>query len=88
MNTLIDQLADQLLSRINPPIPLSVELWDKSHIGQYLIASSTVIDSYISLPGFPQAIRLPNMRGGRSHPRWKAKEVIAWAEKYQERRVA
>ena len=42
-----------------------------------------------ALPGFPQAIRLPVMGSkGRGQPLWKAREVIAWAEKHPENRIA
>jgi len=49
----------------------------------------TVSDVMTKKPGFPQAIYLPTRSGkGRSHPLWKAAEVIKWAEGHQERRVA
>jgi len=37
------------------------------------------------LPSFPRAIRVPT-KAGRSHPLYRAKEVIAWVQSHQERR--
>ncbi len=52
----------------------------------FLKRSEAVVRERITaLPGFPQAIRLPVAGSkGRGQPLWKAKEMIAWAEKHQE----
>lgn len=89
MNTNITQLAEQIAHYIRPAIPLSVDLWDAETISSYLkVSARQVRERYAIMPGFPQAIRLPSGGTEKGHPRWKAEEVIAWAEKYQEKRAA
>ena len=93
MNVVIDQLAKAIAERVRPEIPLSIALWDAGMIAAYLTVSRRkVLEHYAAMPGFPQAIRLPSGRPSgksvKSHPRWKAEEIIGWAEKLQERRVA
>ncbi len=81
----------EVIDRLSPRIPVVVDLWSVREIAAYLKRSPSVVRERISaLPGFPQAIRLPvpGGRTGRGNPLWKAREVIAWAEKHQEHRVA
>lgn len=90
MNTpdIIDDLAAAVARHINH-IPIEVDLWGTAEIAAYLKMSAKVVsERIVTLPGFPQAIRLPNTRGGRGHPRWKAAEVIKWTERYQDKRAA
>ena len=88
-NITIDQLAEAIAERVRPVIPLSVALWDYKLIGAYLNKSpQQVRQRYAPLPGFPQPYRLPSGGKERSHPLYKASEIIEWAEKYQERRAA
>jgi predicted DNA-binding transcriptional regulator AlpA len=68
-------------------IQIEHDLWDVEAIAKYLkMAESYVGNRIVCLPDFPQAIRLPT--GKRSHPRWKAIEVIRWVEQFQEKRAA
>jgi len=84
---IIDRIADAVASRIR--IPLDVALWGADEIAAYLCVSRRqAAEKVVALPGFPQPIRLPVLRGGKGHPRWKAVEVIAWAESHQEKRAA
>lgn len=81
----IDQLAAAIAGRLIPTIPLEIDLWSGTEIGAYLkVGSRQVLERYAPLPDFPKAIRLPTGEGGKGQPRWKASEVIAWAEKHQE----
>lgn len=82
------EVLEQIIGR--PQIPVALDLWSKDEIAAYIKQNPrTVAERTTKLPGFPQAIYLPTQSGkGRAHPLWKAKEVIAWAEKHQERRVA
>lgn len=84
---LIDRLAAEIAKRIRPAIPIDVMLWNKKTIQDYLSANDSTVTEYIKLGDFPKAIRIPTKAGKRSQPRWKAKEVIAWAESYQEQPV-
>jgi len=82
---LIDQLAAAVAERITPTIPIDIDLWGAAEIGAYLkMGSRQVLERYAPLPDFPKAIRLPTQGGGFGQPRWRATEVIAWAERYQE----
>lgn len=81
----ISQLLN-VIDRLSPRIPLSVDLWSTHEIAAYLKRSeSAVRDRVVHTLGFPKAIRIPSGTKGRSHPLWKASEVIAWTEKHQER---
>jgi prophage regulatory protein len=88
MDTLIvDRLAAELAQRIRVAyIPIQYDLWDSGTIANYLkVSPKHVLQRYAPLTDFPQPIRLPSdKRAGQ--PLWKAAEVIAWAEKYQEKR--
>ncbi len=81
---MIDQIVSALAERINPR-----ELWTIKHIASYLNRSEKVVsERVVTIAGFPQAIRLPTKDGRRGFPMWKACEVVAWVEKFQEKRVA
>lgn len=83
---LVDKLADALAKHVQPIIPINIALWDTATIGQYLNRDDAVVRERITcLPDFPKAIRLPSKKG-RAHPLYKATEVIAWSETYQEKR--
>ena len=86
----IEQLAEKVVElldkRMKAPIPIEHALWSTKEIGEYLQRPAQVVrDRVVCVPGFPKAIRLPNAGGlGTAHPRWKASEVIAWAESFQD----
>ncbi len=85
MNITIDQLADAVAERVRPAVPISEALWSYATIAAYLDSTADQVrENYANLPGFPQAYRFPSGGKGRGHPRFKAAEVIKWAEKYQE----
>lgn len=64
-------------------IPVEVDLWDTEHVALYLKRSyTTVRDKIIVRPDFPRPINL-NRTKERSHPLFKAREVIQWAESLQ-----
>lgn len=81
----IDLLAAAIAGHLTPAIPLEIDLWSGTEIAAYLkVGARQVLERYAPLPDFPKAIRLPTSEGGKGQPRWKASEVIAWAERYQE----
>jgi hypothetical protein len=86
---LIEQLAAAVAQLVRPAIPIEIDLWDIATIATYLKRDPQVVRERMAcLPGFPKAIRLPTMTGGkagRSQPLYQAKEVIAWARSYQEK---
>lgn len=82
---LIERLAEAVAARVKPSIPLAIDLWDIATIAQYLKREPQVVRERMAcLPSFPKAIRLPT-KTGRAHPLYNAKEVIAWAQSYQEK---
>lgn len=86
---LLEQLAAAVAQLVRPAIPVDYDLWDIAMIAAYLKRDPQVVRERMAcLPGFPKAIRLPTMTGGkagRSQPLYQAKEVIAWARSYQEK---
>jgi len=80
------ETLEALLTLLQPHIPVTVDLWDAKMVAAYLkVAPRRVTEYYARLDNFPAPIRLPSASGGRGHPRWKAMEVISWAEQYRER---
>ena len=80
---LIDRIAAAIADRVAPPVPINIALWDAETIGAYLkMSASQVLQRFAPLPSFPKAIRLPTAGGARSHPRWRAEDVIEWAESH------
>ena len=64
-------------------IPIEFDLWDTEHIAAYLKYSySTVRDKILPLPSFPRPICIRTANGS-GLPRYKAREVIKWAENLQ-----
>lgn len=80
----ISRLAVEIARKLGAPkIPLSVDLWDTEHVAAYLKKNPQVVrETIVCLPSFPKAIRLPTPAKGRPQARYKAVEVIAWAESY------
>lgn len=83
--TIENKLAELIDILKRPQIPLDVALWNPSDVAAYLCCSeSQVLERYACRLDFPRAIRLPVESKGRGRPKWKACEVIEWAERYQE----
>lgn len=91
---LIERIAVAVASHMRPALPVNVALWDAERIAEYLVRSPRVVrERVVTLPGFPKPIRIPSVQSGKhagkrdrgkALPRWKAAEVIAWAESYRE----
>lgn len=81
-----EQILEKLLERLAaaipaPTQPISIALWDTKEIAAYLHRSvDRVYSDIVCLPTFPKPIRLPVK--GRAQALYKAREVIAWAEKH------
>ncbi|PRE90143.1 hypothetical protein [Burkholderia gladioli] len=81
---LVERIVSELDRRVKAPVPLDIALWSTKEIGEYLQRpAQSVRERIVVLPGFPAPIRLPSGENGRSFPRWKATEVIAWVESHQ-----
>lgn len=79
----------EALQKPKAAIPPERDLWDAETIAAYLkVSARQVAERYACRPDFPRPILLPSESGSRNHRRWKAKEVMEWAESLQERRRA
>lgn len=86
---LIEKLARAVAAHIPAQIPVDIALWDSADCAAFMRISKTHFMQYVApQPGFPHAIRIPKSDGKTGQPRWKAKEVIEWADGYQEKRAA
>ena len=75
----------EAVAKSKPHIPLTVDLWSGDEVAQFLKRDRrTAMERIVVLPSFPRAIRLPTVPGGKGQPLWKASEVIAWADSYQD----
>lgn len=84
MEELIDQLVQAIQSRT---IPVEFDLWDADGVASYLkVQRRTVLEVIAPRPDFPPAIRIPTSGSGPGAPRWKAVDVIAWAQARQDKR--
>lgn len=78
---MVAKLVQAIEKMQQPALPVSVDLWDTTHIAAYLKRSvNRVRSDIVCLPSFPRPIRLPVP--GRSQALYKAREVIAWAERH------
>lgn len=83
---IIDLLAAAVAAKVRPAIPIDIALWDIATIAAYLQRSENQVRERMAcLPDFPKAIRLPSSTATRGHALYKAKEVIGWAARYQDR---
>jgi predicted DNA-binding transcriptional regulator AlpA len=65
-------------------MPDATRLWTKLDIAEYMNTSVSTVSMYMRDYSFPRPIRLPNGRGGVTHPRWQPKDVMAWVQRYTE----
>lgn len=83
----LHQLAAAIAEHIDPPVPFDKQLWNAKQCAKYMNKSySRFMQNYAPHPTFPRRINLPIKSGGSSGPLWRAKEVVDWVMKYQERR--
>ena len=81
----LTQLAAEIAEHLPATLPLSVQLWSADVVAQYLdMKKRYVLEKLLVRPDAPKPIRMYNS----GQPRYKALEVIAWAEKYQEKKRA
>lgn len=76
----LETLAATLRTMV-PTVPLDRQIWSSRQVAEYLDVSPRQVTERLSnRPDFPRAMRLPT-DGGKGPLRWKAREVIAWAER-------
>lgn len=77
-----DKLADALAERMSKTPPIEKVVWGVKECASYLRVSERHFSDRISKHHkFPRAITLPIDGKRRTHPKWFAGEIIAWAEK-------
>lgn len=57
-------------------IPFEERWLSIGEVAELLGVKPRTAAKYVTLPGFPPALRI-------GHPRWRCKEVVAWAEQNQ-----
>ena len=81
------ELFDRIIKAVSSRIPVEVDLWDTATIAEYLKRTPQFVrETILPAPTFPAPIRLPS--DGRARALYKAREVITWANGYQERKSA
>jgi hypothetical protein len=85
-----DETADILsailaeLQRHRAPTGLDAALWDADDVAAYLrVERRYVLERLAVRTDWPKAIRLTD--GPKGGARWRAREIIAWAQRRQER---
>lgn len=88
-DTLLITKLDELIAATRAAtIPVDVRLWDAQQISAYLCVSARhAAERYAMRPDFPRPICLPTANGERATRRWKATEVIEWAEAWQQKQT-
>lgn len=70
----------EVLDRLSPRIPVTADLWSTREVAAYLkYTVAQTRDRIVTQPTFPEPIRI-RTGSGRGQPRWKAIEVMQWAE--------
>ena len=86
---LVRELAVELGKQFRASIPVEIDLWSADQVGGYLKCSGRyVLEHYCTLSDFPDKIRLPSRNGGKGHPLFNAREIVAWAQKYRTHKTA
>lgn len=75
------RLAFEQMAPLLAPMLAPKHLWTIEDVAAQLHRSIRSARDYVAQPGFPKAIRI----NGTGHPLYKAAEVLAWADRWQER---
>ena len=76
-------MAGELANQIKSALPLSIQLWNRKHLSQYLNRKETALNKLICQPDFPQPIRLHSEQS-KTQPLWRAADIIKWVEAQQQ----
>ena len=87
---LIRQLAEHISARIAPAVPIAAAFWDKKAVCACLCMSESTLNKIVDTPDFPPKYRFPASSGRdrRGYPRWKAKDIMEWAERFRGKEVS
>lgn len=82
---IVAKLDELLVALSKPAVPFKDTLWDKSQVSSYLGVSASHFSARIAVKrGFPAAINLTGAKSTCATKRWKAGEIIAWADRQRE----
>lgn len=77
-----DKLADAVATKLAKMPPVEKTVWGVAECASYLRVSDRQFQDRISKHHkFPKAINYPVDGGKRSHPKWIAGEIMAWAQR-------
>jgi hypothetical protein len=79
----IERLAEAIANAISKQnsIPIEYAYWDAEVCAQYLgVAKTYFLNEIKPHPKFPKPSRLPTASGNRTHPRWRAMDVIGYTD--------
>lgn len=63
--------------------PFEYALWTADDVADYFkISPKNIAQRLTSQPGFPKPLIIPKADGGYMLPRWRAKDVVGWAESF------
>ena len=75
----IDELASAITEQLTRKLPIDIDLWAPEQCAEYFkVSRRQFTERYAAQPDFPKGIRLPS-EGGRGSIRWKAMDIIKWA---------
>lgn len=64
-------------------VPFEHMLWTTEDVANYFhISPKNIVQRLMSQPTFPKPLVIPRADKGTMHPRWRAKEVVSWAESF------
>jgi len=74
------------LRRLNASTITEATLWTRNDVADYLNLSLKYLQNHkiFTRSDFPRAIVVPIKADGEPVKRWKAKEVVAWAQRLRE----
>lgn len=77
-----ERLAEAVAVRLAKAPPFELVVWSGKECAEYLkVSRAQFMDRTSKHHEFPAALRMPTESGGGGHPRWFARDVIAWLAK-------
>ena len=82
----IERLAAALSASGRNSVPIDYQIWDAEQVAGYLSTSVSNFLQYLAPhPKFPRPIKIPNTKGQKMKSRWKAMDIITYADDCKDR---
>lgn len=82
---IVAKLDELLVALSKPAVPFKDTLWDKEQVGAYLgVTGRQVAERYALRRDFPKTINISGRSAANAQKRWKAGEIIAWADRQRD----